>query len=104
MFAFYATDVLDRVIGLVDFVHHPADVSQASATFRVFCETVTPIGFLFGGDLFQNQGTAILDEILFDIPPGMTETVTNKIGGLFFLGNPVIGTTPSDRYLFCRHG
>jgi hypothetical protein len=65
-------------IGFADAVHHPADISQASAPRRVLGGTLTSPGFFFSHDSFHDGGRAIRQEILLDVGGGVTEAITNQ--------------------------
>jgi hypothetical protein len=59
------------------FVHHLADIAQASPAFGVFHRALTISKFLFGLDFFHDRGAPIPPVILLDIFSSEAKTVTN---------------------------
>jgi len=61
------------------FVHHPADVSQASPALWVFGHAVASAPLFFADNFFHDQRFTIFQKILPDIVGSISKTITNQI-------------------------
>ena len=69
-------------------VHHLTDIGQTSPTFRILPGTIAFSGLLFEADSLNNHRSAVVVHIIsFNVLPGISKAIANKIAILEFISS-----------------
>jgi len=66
-------------------VHHLADISQTSESFRIFLGAITSTSFLFESNLFEDHWVAVIYVIFFNVFPHIFKAIAYQIVILEFV-------------------